>query len=268
MNVNIKILDKIKKLLELSKNTNEHEAASAAARAAQLMRDHEISSAMLSTADDSKTSEPIIEGQLDQDRVSGKRVAWKVIIAMGASRAFGLSETWSCGGSIRGFGRTTAVQSWSYLCQYLFREVDRLADLAWDSDIAELARSNEVSVRAWKNGFRVGAASVIRIRLTEQARSQESSKTRDIAIAAADTSGPDVAGRETVCSQALAIIDRERAEVQAAYERKAKSFGRSTSLGTTSSRSGVAAGRAAGRAVDLGSADRRGLPVPAKSIKP
>lgn len=111
-----KIIDRIRKLLALTQSTNEHEAAAAGAKAAQLMREHEIGEAMLRISDETATAEPIIEGGIDGTEVLGKQVAWKLFIAMGAAVAFGV-QTWRHGGRIVGLGRTSAVQSWNYTCR-------------------------------------------------------------------------------------------------------------------------------------------------------
>lgn len=53
-----KIIDRVRKLLELSHSTNEHEAAQAAARAAKLMSEHDVTQAMLNvTAEEDRQPE-------------------------------------------------------------------------------------------------------------------------------------------------------------------------------------------------------------------
>lgn len=51
-NPNDKIIDRIRKLLELSHSDNEHEAAQAAARAAQMMSENAVTEAMLQVVAD------------------------------------------------------------------------------------------------------------------------------------------------------------------------------------------------------------------------
>lgn len=162
-NIDHKITDRIRKLLALTKSANEHEAAAAAARAAQLMEEHQITEAVLRITDDTKTAESIIEGAVDKDRGGGKRVAWKLAIAGGAAVALGLSKVWTRGGTMMALGRDSAIKSWSYLCAYLFNEVNRLADVGWETS----GRWNGGSARAWKNAFRYGAARTIHARLQE-----------------------------------------------------------------------------------------------------
>jgi hypothetical protein len=267
MNAPSQIVDRIRKLLELSKSSNEHEAAAAAARAAELMRKHDLNEAMLRVTDSERHAEPIVEEGITGTKTEGRRVAWKVFIASGAAQALGI-EMFSCGGKILGMGRTSAIRTWDYLCQYLYREVDRLADEAWDGPIGHLARRDagyDQPARSWKNAFRVGASGVIAKRLRRQASEQETNKRSDVAAAAALT-GPDTANQTSRETQALAIIDHDRAEVEAAYMRRSASFGKATPIGQISSRSGLVAGRAAGATVNL-TGGGRGLPAPAKAIK-
>ena len=60
-----KIIERIKKLLELSKSSNEHEAAIAASRAAELMMDHQISEAEIHSS--SVRAEPVVEEMIDKE---------------------------------------------------------------------------------------------------------------------------------------------------------------------------------------------------------
>ena len=53
------VVEKIRKLLELSKSDNEHEAASAAAMAQELMVKHAIEEEEIRGRDPKSTSEPI-----------------------------------------------------------------------------------------------------------------------------------------------------------------------------------------------------------------
>lgn len=252
-----KIIDRIRKLLALSKSANEHEAAAAAAKASQLMREHEIGEAMLRVEDDSRSAEDIVEGTVDGSQAARKRVAWKCFIASGAALAFGV-KMWTTSGKIVGLGRVSAVQSWGYTCQYLYREVDRLADEAWDSHAASEIRIGAGGVRAWKNAFRVGASHAIHLRLKAQAEESEASKRADVAaLCQSSESG----------TQALAVIDRDRSEVAAAYAERSKGFSKVAGIGQTSSRSGYASGVAAGRSVSLGGGARAGLPEPSKRIR-
>jgi hypothetical protein len=249
-----KIIDRIRKLLELSKSANEHEAASAGARAAALMEEHQISEAVLRVTDE-REAEPVVEGSVAAGRQSGRRVAWKCTIVRGAAKAMGCSNTFTTGGKMSTFGHTSAVQTWSYLCQYLFREVDRLADEAWETQRLRFASHDAAGPRAWKNAFRLGAAHVICERLKKQAKRQDDHRAAAVAAVA-----------PVEATMALAIIAKDRALVDAEYARRAESFVKGTPIGQISSGDGYRAGRKAGETVAL-SGGGPGLPAPAKALR-
>jgi hypothetical protein len=261
MNAPSPIVERIRKLLELSKSSNEHEAAAAAARAAELMHKFEIDQAVIAAMQPGDaTPEEIITDGLG--KVDGKSTSWRVLIGQGVAAATGCRQ-WSSGGRMNAMGTRSAVGTWNYLCQYLAREVDRLADDGWT---ALNGVTWGASVRSWKNAFRVGAAQVIRTRLIDQARSQSASKRTDVATATAAVIDPNT-GLPPSGTQALAIIDRNAARVTAEYEATAKRERFVTrKIGQVSSAGGYAAGRDAGATVNL-TGGGRGLPAPAKAIK-
>lgn len=257
------IIDRIRKLLELSKSTNEHEAAAAAARATELMRKHEIDQAVLAaTAPGETPPEEIITDGIGKEQ--GKSTSWRVLIGQGVAAATGCRQ-WSAGGRMNAMGTKSAVGTWNYLCQYLAREVDRLAGERWSAPGSWETRACNTA-RGWKNAFRVGAAQVIRTRLIEQARSNAASKRTDVNTAAAAVIDP-ATGLPPSATVALAIIDRDAARVAAEYEAMAKRERFVTrKIGQVSSAGGYAAGRDAGATVNL-SGGGRGLPAPAKAIR-
>jgi hypothetical protein len=261
MNAPSPIVDRIRKLLELSKSSNEHEAAAAAARAAELMHKFEIDQAVIAAMQpgDATLEEIITDGIGNKD---GKSTSWRVLIGQGVAAATGCRQ-WSAGGRMEAMGTRSAVGTWNYLCQYLAREVDRLAGDAWDDKSTELWSTNP---RIWKNAFRVGAAQVIHTRLIEQARSQSASKRTDVATAAAAVIDPTT-GLPASGTLALAIIDRDATRVANAYDEMSKRERFVTrTIGKVSSAGGYAAGRDAGATVNL-TGGGRGLPAPAKAIK-
>ena len=156
---------------------------------------------------------------------------------------------------IRGFGRESAIQTWRYTYHYLCRAVEELADGAW---LGKDATGS--SARAWKNAFRVGCAGRISMRLWE-ARQERKLATRlspdepvmhDEVDRTADPVAPD---REC---QALAIVQRDQAEVDSEYKEYSKEWrGSISGIGATSSRDGYSAGKAAGDRVRLGGGGRR-----------
>src|SRR5215471_21045969 len=89
------VIDKIKKLLALSESSNPHEAANAAARAAELMFEHKIQSADLEIAGGGKRpAEAVIETTLH----GGKwREFWKGQLADSLARSMGCRVYWHGG---------------------------------------------------------------------------------------------------------------------------------------------------------------------------
>jgi hypothetical protein len=230
---NIKIIDRIKKLLSLATSANQHEAAQAAALAADLMLKHEIEEAALAPAE--AAPEAVEESVLDE--LGRQHVSWRGIIAAGLSKAHGCA----CYGTkekgiaqTRVVGQPSKVATIRYMYAYLTSETDRLADVAYRDEVLECRKSDvpAPSARGWKNGFRVGCAAEISKRLTAQ-RKETHAAAR-------------IAGQ----SSALVVVaDAERAVER--HMRREHPRLRSSSV-RTSSRSGVSAGRAAGGNVSLG----------------
>jgi hypothetical protein len=247
------VLTKIRKLLELSKSSNEHEAATAAARAAELMLKHEIEEADLEAAKPQaeQVVHPVVDEVIDENR---RKVAWKFYILTALARAFGGDVySWKYTDRIekRVIAPAPAMQAIRYMYSYLTGEIDRLANTAYATEHAECKASGveAPSARAWKSAFRVGAATVIYNRLSEQ-RSQAHSVAK-------------AAGK----SQALAVINRQ-ADALDTFKRtkhrwmftksgKERSWSSSSTAGRSSS-SGYEAGQSAGRSVSLGGGKQLG----------
>ncbi len=246
-----KIIDRVRKLLSLSQNTpSEAEAIEAAGQAAALMAEYELSEALVRLDVPATKPEPIIKARLEPntDEFSHKRVAWKETIAQAVANDLGVKVFyWSrkLEGrkriDVRGMGRESAIQAWQYTCQYLWRMVDELADQAWDHGEAEDA----VSIRTWKNSFRVGCSARIAVRLAE--KRTEATAARQAAKDAATGTDPS---RQAL---ALTVVEKDREEVAAAYAELSKNFGSPVaSIGRASSNAGYYAGKAAGDKVSLG----------------
>lgn len=242
--VDPKVFDRIRKLLALSRSSNENEAASAAARAAALMAEHQIEDAQL-RLDEGEAARPAesIVPDATLDSSSRTVVHWKGKLAGGLARSLGCRMWWQ-GGSIQLFGRQSAIRACTYMYQYLVGEVSRLADEAWDR---RGARWDGESARAWKNAFRLGASATIARRLDDQLYAQQAQRQRTV----------DTAPAPTATTGALVLVQREEREVKAAYEKFSEGFTKVRG-GTTSSSSGYAAGRAAGATVALGGGARLG----------
>lgn len=257
------IEDRIRKLLNLSKDSaNEHEAATAAARASQMMAEHHITEAMLRLSDDSKQAELITEGKLDGTKVAGKRVAWKLAIASAVAESLGC-EFWFHGGAGMALGRESSIQAWNYTSQYLMREIDRLATERWEVEKRE-ATAHGHSARAWCNAFRVGAARAVATRLRYESEVNKAARRQRVAAAVPAAVAGDSTADASI--QALAIVDRDEQEVKSRYAEISKGFTKASAIGKVSVRSGYHAGKEAGASIRLGGG-RAGLPEGQRSIR-
>lgn len=242
-----KVLDRVRKFLKLAEHTNsEAEAASAAAQAAKLMEEYQLSEALVRLEDPAVKAEPITEQRLEPDRevAHSKRVAWKETISYAVAESLGVHMFWNntyVGGrkrsDVRGFGRESAVQTWRYTCQYLWRCIDELADQAWESD------GDGGSKKAWKNAFRIGCASRIAERVLEHKQAEE-----DLRKTAVETA-LNADDRESL---ALTVVEKDRNEVDIEYKKRSKGFGKISGIGVVSRYDGYDAGRTAGDKVSLG----------------
>jgi len=233
-----RILDRIKKLLSLSKSTNEHEAASAAAEAAKLMLEHQIAEAELEG--DVGEPEPVTEEQVDGD---GKAVTWKVDLLDGLGASLGCkvyyksaSEFYQEGARYYCVGSQSSLDTIRYMYQYLVGEVRRLADVGYKAEAEECAASGveRPAARAWKGSFRVGCARMIAKRLKAQRQETLSQANQE--------------GR----SKALVRIDSQALAVKDYMQRHHGRIAAARSTAGSGSRSGLAAGAAAGKGVNLG----------------
>jgi hypothetical protein len=243
-----KVLDRVRKLLSLSKNTSsEAEAAEAASRAAALMDEYQLSEALVRLDEPSVKPEEIIKGRLEPETAEfvHKRVAWKEAIASAVATDLGVHmyfwHSTNANGrrrsDVRGMGRESAIQAWRYTCQYLWRAVDELADQAWDGG------QDANSTRAWKNAFRVGCASRISVRISE--KRSELDLVRNAAKKAA-------MGSDSRHDLAMTVVEKDRDGVDKAYADMAKGWGTTKSIGQVTSQDGYRAGKAAGDNVSLG----------------
>lgn len=248
------ILDRIKKLLRLAQNAgSEQEAALAAERAAQMMAQHEIHEAMIDLDEpaEARVKEEIVERH--EVTTTKKRVAWHMRIASGVAYSFGAHVYWD-GGRIAMFGRLSAVQAASYTTHYLIRQIETICD--------ELAPSPEHS-RGYRNAFRLGCARRVEERVREAARAErEHVAVKLMPVAArpaAKRAEPDEIPMPPPEAGVIARIEKDRAEVNAAYEKHSAKWGK-VKVGVASSGDGLKAGKAAGDRVRLGGRTRGGLP--------
>lgn len=237
-----KIIDRIKKLLSLANSANENEAALAAALAAELMLKHEIAEARL-VEDGGELLEDVNAETIDH---TASCVAWKGLIANGLAESLGCKMYYGRarvdGKRVRSYvivGQESKRSAIKYMYQYLVAELDRLSGPAYRMEVLECKHSDvpPPSARSWKNAFRLGAATTIHGRLTEQRK-----KTHKAAKAAGE-------------SQALIVVARAE-EAVAAYMKKNIGKIHPGKLASYSSGSGFGAGRSAGRDVGLGSGSK------------
>jgi hypothetical protein len=238
-----KVIDRVRKLLELTKSSNEHEAANAAARAAELMIEHEISEAQISAANESEA--PALKPVKDECVASdGKIVEWKRRLVGGLCAAFGCNHyfyhgsRWGSRARYHAVGTEDAINAVRTMHAILVAEVNRLASDAYAEEVEECRDSGvqPPGARAWKSAFRVGCANMVARRLAEQ-------RATSIKAARNDASK----------SQAIMVVDRQKEALAVKWQELSRGFsgGYQTSAGG-SSRSGYSAGSAAGRNVNLG----------------
>jgi hypothetical protein len=252
MNAKEKILDRVRKLLALSESSNEHEAAQAAARAAELMIEHEISEASIAAeAPGEQRTQPIYDTAIDHD---GKVIEWKRAIVAGLAESMGCqyyhrSSGWRWHNYKHNYkrvrvqatyqiiGTKSAIATIRYMYPLLTAEVTRLADLAYADEVAECLSSyvQPPSARGWKGAFRTGCAHRIATRLREQREQQ-------ITTARSDESK----------GGAIMVIDRQAAALDSFMAEKDYKFQSATSSAGSSSSSGYGAGQEAGAGVNLG----------------
>lgn len=236
------VLAKIRKLLNLAKSANEHEAALAASRAAELMAEHGLAEAELRVTDATKTAEPIVEDVGTSATQADKRgVLWKGQLARGVTAAHGCKFWWH-GPSIRLLGRKSAVQAADYTITWLVGEVERLADAAWN-DEGSWGGGN---ARAWKNSFLLGCAMRIAERLIEQAKAHP-----ELAIVHTHKAGRGAVALPALQSTALVVLAKDAIEVCREWDRVAEKFTARRGP-TVSNRGAYAQGHEAGGNVNLG----------------
>jgi hypothetical protein len=254
-----KIIERIQKLLKLAANAgSEAEAALAAERAAELMTLHEIHEAQLTLDGPNVPRKPEPIDTCYQATDTSKKVAWHMRVLAAVARSYGAHAYW-LGGKVILFGRLPAVQAATYTGQYLMREIERVTD-------AE-APSSAWS-RSYRNAFRLGCASRIGARLDQKTRPSTLTKMPDGSVQLVpDDQASRVPDAEPAASAGvIAVIKRDREEVQRAYQAFSKKWKKGGSVGSYSSGGGYAAGQEAGARVSLGGG-RAGLPRGQGSLK-
>jgi len=165
------IVNKIRKLLELSRNnTSPEEAAIAAARAQEMMFKYSIGEADLDLGEETGP-EDIVETVMGEDGKK-KMETWRSMLGRSVAESLGCKLfTRRFRGAMKGIrlqivGPTSAVQTANYLFMYLCHEMDRLADEAHKNS------GTLVEARRYKNSFRLGAVEIVAKRLDAQRAAQ------------------------------------------------------------------------------------------------
>jgi len=150
------LLDKVRKLLALATSPNVHEAASAAAKAQELIARHQLQ-ALLDETD--RTEESLSDGRDEPLEVARKIRKWKAVLASGLAHANGCAaytvaakkrEQHLCiAGRVEDREAVTALWAWL------------VKRLEWLS-----ATHGEGHVRDWHESFRIGAAETVVERLS------------------------------------------------------------------------------------------------------
>ena len=263
-----KMLDKIRKLLELSKhNSNVHEASAAAARAQALMEEHRITEAMIDAMEvQHGRVAPTEEIVLETLEEGTKRYIdpWKWQLAQTLCYVNGCEYIeWQQKNirHMRILGHPSDIQTVRYLFQYLTLEILRLcqegakdeleamSDPEGDAFLRPEKRGDELL--KWRNSFKLGAKDEICKRLGEAKRAAREAvwkKATDMVLV----------------RDAMAIIDNRHEAVKKDLERR--KFGKSkASQGARSNADAYGAGRRAGATVEL--SNGRGLNDGGKRLK-
>jgi hypothetical protein len=158
------VIDRVRKLLALSTSSNPHEAASAAARAQEILDRYELDRAMIETSPelDEGEQEPVEDTRLGGDLPLFEDKAlptWKSCLAREIAEANGC-KVYASGQrgekAVAMIGRRSDMQKVRYLFGYLVTEVDRLA-----------RRDGKGMGRTWINSYRLGAVCTIKKALWE-----------------------------------------------------------------------------------------------------
>lgn len=233
-------IDRARKLFALATSDNANEAASAAAKAQEILDRHDISQAMLDTTDADEDEE--IENFADKSAPldSAKTIAsWRGSLATAIATA-NQCKVYTSRSSVKGalegkrtieiIGRPSDVQKVRYLFAYLTHEVTRL-----------VKRDARGCGRTWANNYRHGAVET----LAEAIRETRANVAADMRAAADGLSLVRV-------NNALAKLDA-RASAVDLYARKnlRLSSVRSSARGNKSAHQ---QGREAGKEIKIGSA--------------
>ena len=179
---NERILEKVRRLLALSKSSNPHEAAAAAAKAQELLTRHKL--AMADVPD--KDREEYTRRFLD----TANSAQWISSLVNMVGRAHYCRVVSHRNGIYAFIGRPSDIKIALYVYAYLAREIIRLADDAW-KDFDGYARSP----REWKTAFHHGAVKGVGDAFDAQRREHEAQPDTRSLIIVSDKALAEAKGR-------------------------------------------------------------------------
>lgn len=166
------IIKRIQGLLALSaKNDNQHQAASAAEKATELLLKYELSLDEVTRKESEYTW---------QDRNKFESTTWKVALYTELAYANLCDVVYATQTrTMHIVGRQHSIEIVEYFYHYLTEVTDRLADEAWET--YQATGGCEYTVRRFKHGFRVGVAASLIKRIQETKKAQDN-QTRALVL--------------------------------------------------------------------------------------
>jgi hypothetical protein len=244
-----KIVDRIRKLLALSKSDNVNEAAMAAARAQELMQEYQIEMADISVQTGQEMPrEDAKEQVLEETGSRSKALRWRVQLAGTLARAFNGRIYYTQGTDrIVIIARPSDAQTVRYLLGFLAIEIERLCSKEWAALMSEYKAGEYQGLQppratAWKNSFRDGAVHAI------------AAKLREKEVPAAASPPPGIPGlSDSARAQALVLVKKADeialAQVEAAMKKHFPRGGRRSGFSAPTSADGYGAGKRAGATI-------------------
>jgi hypothetical protein len=155
-----KLIDRIKKLLALANSSNVNEAASAAAKAAELMGEHKLSEADVSAnTDDGSTLVDLPLG------AEGFLASWKFALVAHVARAFfceAIALRHMRRRKVRIVGRRNDAEVASHVFDHFVKEIERLASAESSDPFYVVGKTTgSMDTREYLDHFRRGAAAGI-----------------------------------------------------------------------------------------------------------
>lgn len=239
------IVSKVQKLLRLAgANNSPEEAASAAAKAQEMIDQHNLTDAMLAldgaTVDEDVANFEEADAPLDQQKT---QQTWRVRLASILAKMNGC-RIYLHGYNIALVGRPSDAETVRYLYAYLTRETEQLAE-----------SHGKGMGRTWRNNFRLGVVDTITRKLHEQHRTFE-------------TTARATAGTALVrVNQALAVIEK-RGETVDLFMQKTLKLRKGGPISSHAQGNNQARerGRQAGQSISVGSRSRGGLVSAVKAL--